>query len=104
MGTGQISYTEFLAGLMDLRRVSAQEMDRLLLLVWQQFSADQAGHVKIGELQAAFAARGMTVAEMPQAFLNLLRQRSSKTITFDDFKALFRGDDACCVMSSFIGG
>lgn len=102
--TGRISYTEFLAGVMDLRSMSPQERDQRLWLVWQQFCPDAEGMVTTGDVQAALAARGMTVAEMPQAFLRQLRRGSSGKMSFQDFKNLFQGDESCCIMSSFVLG
>lgn len=102
--TGHISYTEFLAGVMDLRNMSPEERDQRLWLVWQQFSPNPQGFVHTADVQTALAARGMTVAEMPQAFLNRLRKGSSGAMCFDDFRALFDGDESRCLMSSFVEG
>merc|ERR1712129_517108 len=44
--TGRISYTEFLAGIVDLRNKSPEEKDRLLWLAWQQFNPDKNGVLK----------------------------------------------------------
>eukprot|EP00434_Breviolum_minutum_P026310 symbB.v1.2.023253.t2/scaffold2112.1/size106475/3 len=94
--TGRISYTEFLAGVTDLRQRSPQERDRLLKLAWQQFGPDQRG-------MAALAARGLTVAELPKEFLKELRRGSAGEISFEAFRGLFAGDESCCVMNSFVG-
>lgn len=102
--TGRISYTEFLAGVMDLRHKSPGERDKLLWLAWQQFNPDSRGLVRTGDIQAALAARGMTVAEMPKGFLEQLQRGSSGVMSFEDFKKLFRDDESCCLMSSFVGG
>jgi len=102
--TGRISYTEFLAGVMDLRNKSPDERDRLLWLAWQQFSPDQDGLVRPGDVQDALAARGMTVAELPRGFLQQLRRGSAAKMSFENFKSLFRADDSCCLMNSFVGG
>eukprot|EP00439_Symbiodinium_sp_Y106_P014731 s911_g2.t1 len=111
--TGRISYTEFLAGVADLRSKTPEQRDKLLRLAWQQFNPDARGMVKTGSIQAALAARGLTVAELPkeirtfcwvvEKFLNELRRGSSGEISFEAFKALFAGDESGCVMSSFIG-
>jgi len=101
--TGRISYTEFLAGVADLRSKTPEQRDKLLRLAWQQFNPDARGMVKTGSIQAALAARGLTVAELPKEFLNELRRGSSGEISFEAFKALFAGDESGCVMSSFIG-
>eukprot|EP00927_Polykrikos_kofoidii_P006312 TRINITY_DN12562_c0_g1_i1.p1 TRINITY_DN12562_c0_g1~~TRINITY_DN12562_c0_g1_i1.p1 ORF type:complete len:888 (+),score=126.11 TRINITY_DN12562_c0_g1_i1:116-2779(+) len=102
--TGRISYTEFLAGVTDIRGRSAEERDNLLWLAWQQFAPDSRGYVSTCAIQDALAARGMTVAEMPKAFLQQLRRGSSGTMSFQDFKDLFRMDESCSIMSSFVGG
>jgi len=101
--TGRISYTEFLAGVMDLRSRSPKERDRFLWLAWQQFSPDERGLVKTSAVQDALAARGMTVAELPSAFLRQLRRGSAGELSFQDFKSLFEADESLCVMSSFMG-
>eukprot|EP00435_Cladocopium_sp_Y103_P003565 s4509_g1.t1 len=99
--TGRISYTEFLAGVTDLRQRSPMERDKLLKLAWQQFAPDQRGMVKTGSIQAALAARGLTVAELPKEFLKELRRGSAGEISFEAFRGLFAGDESCCVMNSF---
>lgn len=101
--TGRISYTEFLAGVTDLRQRSPMERDKLLKLAWQQFAPDQRGMVKTGSIQAALAARGLTVAELPKEFLKELRRGSAGEISFEAFRGLFAGDESCCVMNSFVG-
>lgn len=100
--TGRISYTEFLAGVMDLRSMSPEERDKRLWLVWQQFGPGPDGTVEPGEVLSGLAARGMTVAEMPQAFLRQLRRGASGRMSFKDFKSLFDGDESCYIMSSFV--
>ncbi|CAJ1368948.1 unnamed protein product, partial [Effrenium voratum] len=102
--TGRISYTEFLAGVTNLRHRSPQERDKLLRLAWQQFGPDQRGMVKTGNIQAALAARGLTVAELPKEFLKELRRGASGEISFEAFRNLFEADESCCVMSSLVGG
>lgn len=128
--TGRISYTEFLAGVTDLRQRSPMERDKLLKLAWQQFGPDGRGMVKTGSIQAALAARGLTVAELPKEFLSQLRRGAAGEISFEvggeevfflprqDFRSLFKADEphssglgavrmeprSCCVMSSFVGG
>lgn len=98
--TGQISYTEFLAGATDLRHKSPKERDELLWLAWQQFGPDKSGLVRTSDIQTALAARGMTVAEMPQAFMKQLHKGASSTMTFEAFKLLFQEDQSCYLMSS----
>jgi len=105
--TGLISYTEFLAGIVDLRQKSPEEKDKLLWLAWQQFNPDKNGLVKTSDIQDALAARGMTVTEMPRAFLRQLQKRDGKgqgpkTMSFECFKELFQGDCSECMMASFI--
>jgi len=107
--TGRISYTEFLAGVMDLRTRSPDDRDKLLWLAWQQFNPDKHGMVQTGNIQAALAARGLTVAEMPKAFLEKLSKKtpnqSGKTLlAFEDFKDLFATDQSGLIMNSFVGG
>lgn len=101
--TGRVSYTEFLAGVTDLRQKSPQERDALLWLAWQQFGPDQNGLVRTADIQSALAARGMTVAEMPQAFMQQLRKGASGAMAFDSFKSLFQADESCWLMSSLTG-
>ncbi|CAK0806687.1 unnamed protein product [Prorocentrum cordatum] len=98
--TGQVSYTEFLAGALNLRRKSPQQRDELLWLAWQQFGPDAAGRVSTSAIQSALAARGMTVAEMPSAFLQQLRRGSAGSMSFAEFKDLFDQDQTCVLMSS----
>ena len=81
--TGRISYTEFLAGVTDLRQRSPMERDKLLKLAWQQFGPDGRGMVKTGSVQAALAARGLTVAELPKEFLSQLRRGAAGEISFE---------------------
>jgi len=105
--TGRISYTEFLAGIVDFRRKSPEEKDKLLWLAWQQFNPDKNGVVKTSDVQDALAARGMTVTEMPRGFLLQLQKRNDsgtgpKTMSFECFKNLFQGDCSDCMMASFI--
>jgi len=100
--TGQISYTEFLAGVMDLRGMSEAERHNRLWLVWQQFSPDKNGLVRTGDVQAALAARGMTVAELPQAFLAQLQRGASGQMSFQDFQQLFNQDESYCIMNSLV--
>lgn len=101
--TGRVSYTEFLAGVTDLRNRSPQERDKLLWLAWQQFNPDRRGMVRTSDVMDALAARGMTVAELPQAFLRQLRRGTTGEMTFEMFKSLFHGDESCSIMSSFMG-
>merc|ERR1712048_1553064 len=57
--TGSVSYTEFLAGVINLRGRRPEEQDKLLWVAWQQFSPDAQGRVKTSSIQDALAARGM---------------------------------------------
>ncbi|CAE8694230.1 unnamed protein product, partial [Polarella glacialis] len=70
--TGQVSYTEFLAGIINLRGKQPEEQDRLLAIAWEQFRPDASGTVKVSAIQDALATRGMTVADMPEGFLAAL--------------------------------
>jgi len=101
--TGRISYTEFLAGVTDLRQKTVQERDALLWLAWQQFGPDERGLVRTSDIQGALATRGMTVAEMPQAFMQQLRKGASGTMDFETFKGLFEADGSCWLMNSIAG-
>eukprot|EP00435_Cladocopium_sp_Y103_P025768 s893_g6.t1 len=86
--TGQVSYTEFLAG----------EQDRLLWIAWAQFRPDINGLVKVQDIQNALATRGMTVADMPDGFLAALNKEALRSkfhfedhtqyISFNSFKSL----------------
>eukprot|EP00913_Durusdinium_trenchii_P016166 g15192.t1 len=58
--TGQVSYTEFLAGVINLRCKTPEEQDRLLSIAWAQFRPDSNGEVKVQDIQNALATRGMT--------------------------------------------
>eukprot|EP00928_Gymnodinium_smaydae_P002532 TRINITY_DN10910_c0_g6_i1.p1 TRINITY_DN10910_c0_g6~~TRINITY_DN10910_c0_g6_i1.p1 ORF type:complete len:964 (-),score=258.09 TRINITY_DN10910_c0_g6_i1:332-3223(-) len=102
--TGRISYTEFLAGVMDLRRRTPAERDSLLRLAWQQFLPDEQGLVRNSDVQDALAARGLAVAELPRAFLQQLRKGCSGKMTFEQFRDLFNEDDSCCIMNSMVVG
>lgn len=93
-GTGQISYTEFLAGVINLRTKSPEEQDDLLWIAWGQFRPDDHGQVRVSSIQDALATRGMTVADMPDGFLAALNRESSGYITFDAFKKLLLGEAA----------
>jgi len=106
--TGRISYTEFLAGVVDLRQRGPEERDKLLWLAWKQFSPDKHGQVRTSDIQDALAARGMTVTEMPKGFLRQLSKKDPggtsgvRVMSFQEFKALFQEDESCCMMGSFI--
>ncbi|CAE8626483.1 unnamed protein product [Polarella glacialis] len=90
--TGQVSYTEFLAGIINLRGKQPEEQDRLLAIAWEQFRPDASGTVKVSAIQDALATRGMTVADMPEGFLAALYKEHSGLITFDAFKSLLLSD------------
>jgi len=92
--TGQVSYTEFLAGIINLRGKSPQEQDRLLWIAWTQFRPNPNGTVKVQDIQNALATRGMTVADMPQGFFAALNKEHTGYITFDTFKALLLSDSS----------
>jgi len=85
--TGKISYTEFLAGCVNVKGKPAGEQDRLLWIAWQQFSPDEMGRVKKAAVMDALASRGLTVADMPEEFL-LDMGGASGHIMFEDFKVL----------------
>lgn len=87
-GKGEISYTEFLAGFLNLQAQSPAEQDRLLRIAWLQFSPDERGLVHMNSIQDALAARGMTVADIPSELLNALRRDASGTVTFKCFRDL----------------
>jgi serine/threonine protein kinase len=91
--SGYVSYTEFLAGVMDLRHRSQSERDKFLWLAWQQFSPDDKHMVRIHAIQDALAARGLTVAELPREFLRLLQRGTSQEMGFEDFRNLFQADE-----------
>uniref|UniRef100_A0A7S1F6F9 non-specific serine/threonine protein kinase n=1 Tax=Noctiluca scintillans TaxID=2966 RepID=A0A7S1F6F9_NOCSC len=100
--TGVISYTEFLAGVMDLRRKSPHERDELLWLAWQQFQPNSRGLVQKSAIQEQLAARGLTVADLPQSFLSQLRQgRADGFMSFDEFKKLLLVDESFSLLKSF---
>jgi len=84
--TGQVSYTEFLAGVINLRGKRPEEQDKLLWIAWEQFNPDENGNVQVGDIQNALAARGMTVADLPEGFLTGLRNKSTNALTFEQFK------------------
>jgi len=86
--TGQVSYTEFLAGVINLRCKSPEEQDRLLWIAWAQFRPDIHGMVKVQDIQNALATRGMTVADMPDGFLAALNKDHTQYISFNSFKSL----------------
>jgi len=99
-GSGQISYTQFVAGVMNLRDKPAQQRDELLWVAWQQFCPDSEGHVLTIAVMEALAARGMTVADLPPAFLSELSKDGRGFITFQAFKGLLYGDDTGEIMRS----
>lgn len=86
--TGQVSYTEFLAGVINLRCKTPEEQDRLLWIAWAQFRPDINGLVKVQDIQNALATRGMTVADMPDGFLAALTKDHTQYISFNSFKSL----------------
>lgn len=92
--TGQVSYTEFLAGIINLRCKKPEEQDRLLSIAWEQFRPDTSGLVKVQDIQNALATRGMTVADMPDGFLAALNKDHTQYISFDSFKSLLLFDDS----------
>lgn len=97
--TGRISYTEFLAGIINVRGRKSEEQDKLLWIAWQQFSPDEQGRVKTSDVQDALAARGMTVADLPDKFIEELRRDASGYMTFEGFKKLMSKDTSSSVMS-----
>lgn len=91
-GTGQVSYTEFLAGVIDLRSKKPEEQDKLLGIAWDQFRPDAQGRVKASSIQDALATRGIAVADLPESFLSALNKESQGYLTFKDFKQLLLSD------------
>merc|ERR1712232_318413 len=86
--TGRISYSEFLASVINLRGNKKEEQDKLLWIAWQAFSPDEQGRVKIASVQESLAARGMTVADLPESFLAEMQKggKASDYLTFESFK------------------
>lgn len=101
--TGQISYTEFLAGVIGLRGKKPEEQDKLLWIAWQQFCPDTAGRVKTSSVKDALASRGMTVADLPEQFIAVLAKKQSEYITFEEFKSLLVSDESGEVMRTLAG-
>jgi len=85
---GMVSYTEFLAGFLDVSTKTPAEQDEILYLAWQQFSPDKNGQVKAHDVLNALATRGMTVADLPSELLLALRKEASGYLTFQWFKQL----------------
>lgn len=100
--TGKISYTEFLAGIINLRSKKPEEQDKLLWIAWEQFRPDAQGQVKVSSIQDALATRGMTVADMPDGFLAALNRESSGFITFDTFKQVLLADGSGEVVRTLV--
>jgi len=90
--TGFISYTEFLAGTINLSGKKTEEQDNFLWVAWQQFSPDQNGRVNHTAVQDALSSRGMTVADLPERFLEELGRGASGELTFESFKKLLVTD------------
>jgi calcium-dependent protein kinase len=92
--TGRISYSEFLAGVINLRGNKKEDQDKLLWIAWQAFSPDEQGRVKIASVQESLAARGMTVVDVPESFLEEMKKggKASDYLTFESFKKLFAED------------
>lgn len=88
---GQVCYTEFLAGLINLRSKKPEERNKLMLLAWQQFAPDEQGHVLISSIQDQLAARGLRVADLPAELLEALGKEASGYVTFGRFKSLIDG-------------
>lgn len=101
--TGQVSYTEFLAGIINLRGKQPEDQDRLLWIAWQQFRPDKFGTVKVQDIQNALATRGMTVAEMPEGFLAALNKEHTGFISFDAFKQLLLADTSGQIAQALTG-
>jgi len=99
-GTGKVSYSEFLAGVIDLRAKKPEEQDKLLGIAWDQFLPDAQGRVKASSIQDALATRGLTVADLPEGFLAALHKDSAGYLTFKDFKELLLSDRSMKVMRS----
>jgi len=90
--TGEVSYTEFLAGYLNLRAQSLVEQDRLLRVAWLHFLPDDEGRVEMSSIQDTLAARGMTVVDLPVDLLRALRRDASRSFTFKSFKELLLGN------------
>merc|ERR1712032_165212 len=102
-GTGQISYTEFLAGVINLRGKKPEEQDKLLWIAWEQFRPDASGRVKASSIQDALATRRMTVADLPEGFLAALNKASTGYLTFDKFKEVLLTDGSGEVVRTLTG-
>eukprot|EP00929_Paragymnodinium_shiwhaense_P117941 TRINITY_DN8942_c0_g1_i2.p1 TRINITY_DN8942_c0_g1~~TRINITY_DN8942_c0_g1_i2.p1 ORF type:complete len:943 (+),score=231.11 TRINITY_DN8942_c0_g1_i2:117-2945(+) len=98
--TGSVSYSEFLAGVINLRGMRPEEQDKLLWVAWQQFLPDEDGRVKTSSIQEALATRGMTVANLPEEFLDALSQQNSGYLEFDAFKKCLLSDSSGTVIKS----
>lgn len=98
--TGFVTYTEFLAGVVDMRRKSPDEREKLLRLAWQQFFPDAASTVRLAQVQDELAARGLSVADLPETFLKTLSRGGP--MTFSGFKELFVVDESAHMLSSFV--
>eukprot|EP00927_Polykrikos_kofoidii_P040476 TRINITY_DN34592_c0_g1_i1.p1 TRINITY_DN34592_c0_g1~~TRINITY_DN34592_c0_g1_i1.p1 ORF type:complete len:1001 (-),score=159.40 TRINITY_DN34592_c0_g1_i1:66-2963(-) len=101
--TGAISYSEFLAGVINLRGKRPEEQDKLLWVAWRQFCPDEHGRVKMSTIQNALSSRGMTVADLPEEFLAALNKESSQYITFVQFKELLLVDNSGRAMRALAG-
>lgn len=101
--TGSVSYTEFLAGLISLRHKQPEEQDRLLMIAWQQFRPDGEGRVKANSIQDALATRGMTVADLPDGFIDALKSKSSESLSFAEFKDVLLKDSTGDVVKTLCG-
>lgn len=85
---GMVSYTEFLAGFLDLSTKTSEQQDEILRLAWQQFSPGQDGKVKVNDVENRLSMRGMTVAHLPPEFLRALSKEASGFLNFEWFKCL----------------
>merc|ERR1719215_566139 len=101
--TGQVSYTAFLAGVINLRGKTPEEQDKLLSIAWEQFYPDANGRVKASAIRDGLAARGVTVADLPEAFLTALNDKSGSDFTFAAFKDLLLKDDSGQLVRTLTG-
>jgi len=101
---GTVSYTEFLAGVTNVRAKDPEERETMLWIAWQQFNPDEKGRVRTTALEEALAARGMTVAEVPPEFLAELQKDKSGYVDFTAFQRLLGQDKSNRVVANMLSG
>jgi len=99
---GAVSYTEFLAGMTNVRAKSPEEREALLWIAWQQFNPDERGRVRTTALEDALAARGFTVADVPPEFLEELSRDSTGYVDFAAFERLLGQDKSSNVLHTLL--